>query len=102
MPLRSGQLYRRYSPDFVREEQRNLKGMKLREFAELMFNKCSTLKRYRGKVDEIYKQFTNYKFSVPVGGLILLNPKLDKCVMVKGYKSGSSWWGWYKLNAVDP
>lgn len=80
-----------YYEDFVREEQRNLKGMKLREFAELMFNKCSTLKRYKGKVDEIYKKFTNYKFSVPVGGLIILNPTLDKCVMVKGYKSGSSW-----------
>lgn len=80
-----------YYEDFVREEQPHLRGMKLREFAELMFNKCSTLKRYRGKVDEIYKKFTNYKFSVPVGGLIILNPKLDKCVMVKGYKSGSSW-----------
>lgn len=80
-----------YYEDFVREENPKMKGMKLREFAALMFNNCSTLKRYRGKVDEIYKKFTNYKFSVPVSGLIILNPKLDKCVMVKGYKSSSSW-----------
>lgn len=75
----------------MREQRRDLKTLKLRDFAELMFNKCSSLMRYRGKVDEIYKQFTNYKFSVPVGGLIILNPELDKCVMVKGYKSGSAW-----------
>jgi mRNA-decapping enzyme subunit 2 len=80
-----------YYEDFVREEKPHLRGMKLREFAELMFNKCASLRRYRGKVDEIYKKFTAYKFSVPTGGLIVLNPKLDKCVMVKGYKSGSSW-----------
>ena len=43
------------------------------------------------RVDELYKDFMAYKFSVPVAGLILLNPKLDKCVMVKGYKSGSAW-----------
>ena len=80
-----------YYEDFVREEKPHLRGMKLREFAEIMFNKCASLRRYRGKVDEIYKKFTAYKFSVPTGGLIVLNPKLDKCVMVKGYKSGSSW-----------
>ena len=80
-----------YYEDFVREEKPHLKGMRLREFAELMFNKCASLRRYRGKVDEIYKKFTAYKFSVPTGGLIILNPTMDKCVMVKGYKSGSSW-----------
>ena len=36
-----------YYEDFVREEKPHLKGMRLREFAELMFNKCasSTLPR---------------------------------------------------------
>ena len=77
-----------YYEDFVREEKPHLKTLRLREFAELMFNKCASLRRYRGKVDEIYKKFTAYKFSVPTGGLIILNPTMDKCVMVKGYKSG--------------
>ena len=44
-----------YYEDFVREEKPHLKGMRLREFAELMFNKCASLRRYRGKVDEITK-----------------------------------------------
>ena len=29
--------------------------------------------------------------NVPVYGAILLNPSLDKCLMVKGWKSGASW-----------
>jgi mRNA-decapping enzyme subunit 2 len=29
--------------------------------------------------------------NVPVFGAILLNPSLDKCLMVKGWKSGASW-----------
>ena len=33
-----------------------------------MFNKCASLS-YRGKVDEIYKKFTAYKFSVPTEAL---------------------------------
>ena len=32
-----------YYEDFVREEKPHLRGMKLREFAELMFNKCASL-----------------------------------------------------------
>ncbi len=28
---------------------------------------------------------------MPVFGAILLNPTLDKCLMVKGWKSGASW-----------
>ena len=33
-----------YYEDFVREEKPHLKGMRLREFAELMFNKCASLR----------------------------------------------------------
>ena len=36
-----------YYEDFVREQNTALRGMKLREFADLMFNKCDTLKRYK-------------------------------------------------------
>ena len=44
-----------YYEDFVREEKPHLRGMKLREFAELMFNKCASLRPCRGKVDEFAK-----------------------------------------------
>ena len=83
-----------YYEDFVREEPQNknvMRTMKLREFAELMFHKCSALSKYRGKVDGIYKNFLMYKLSIPTGGLIILNPQMDKVLLVKGWNSGSSW-----------
>ena len=82
-----------YYEDFVREEEEHkhrLKSMSLKQFAGLMFNKCAPLRRYKDKVDDIYKAFTNYKLSVPVGGIIILNPDMSKVLMVKTWK-GSSW-----------
>lgn len=82
-----------YYEDFVREEPENkhMRSMKLREFAELTFHRCAALSKYRGKVDGIYKNFLMYKLSIPTGGLIILNPQLDKVLLVKGWNSGSSW-----------
>ena len=82
-----------YYEDFVREEPENkhMRSMKLREFAELTFHRCAALSKYRGKVDGIYKNFLMYKLSIPTGGLIVLNPQLDKVLLVKGWNSGSSW-----------
>ena len=42
-------------------------------------------------MDELYKSWTEYKHKVPVYGAICLNTALDKCIMVKGWKSGSSY-----------
>ena len=42
-------------------------------------------------MDGIYKNFLMYKLSIPTGGLIILNPQLDKVLLVKGWNSGSSW-----------
>lgn len=36
-------------------------------------------------------QFIAYKSRVPVRGAILLNKKLDQCVLVKGMRSSASW-----------
>ena len=80
-----------YYEDFVRVEQPNLKTLRLRDFTELMFHKVKALAHNKGRTDEIYKKFTNYKFSVPTGGVIILNPELDKVLMVKGYKANSGW-----------
>ena len=32
-----------------------------------------------------------YKLSIPTAGLVILNPQMDKVLMVKGWNSGSSW-----------
>jgi len=43
-----------------------------------VFNKCTLLRRYRDQVDEILLDWVQYKIKVPVFGLIILNPTLDK------------------------
>lgn len=80
-----------YYEDFVREENENLRTLKLKEFAELTFHKCEALAKYRGGVDEIYRNFVTYKLSIPTGGLIILNPQMDKVLLVTGWNSGNTW-----------
>lgn len=77
--------------DNTREEDPCLKSFNLREFSALMFQKCASLRPYIGQVDNIYKDFTSYKFQVPTTGAIILNETCDKCLLVKGWKSGASW-----------
>lgn len=38
-----------------------------------MFNNCDVLKSYVAHIDDIYKDFTEYKSQVPVTGAIILD-----------------------------
>jgi 8-oxo-dGTP pyrophosphatase MutT (NUDIX family) len=58
-----------------------------------VFEHCPLLQPYLAdhSIDEIFASFTHYKTRVPVCGAILLNTTLDKCLLVKGWHSRSSW-----------
>jgi hypothetical protein len=43
-----------------------------------VFCHCALLQPYSGQIDEIVKNWVDYKIKVPVYGGILLNPTLDK------------------------
>lgn len=73
------------------EQNPSLKSLSLREFTSLMFNSCAALRPYIGHIDDIYKDFTSYKFRVPVSGAIILEESYEKCLLVKGWKAGASW-----------
>jgi len=77
--------------DFYREEDKTLPAFHLKEFAKLIFNHCSLLKSHKDNTEEILNKFNHYKTRVPVYGAVLLNPTMDKCLLVKGYSSRSSW-----------
>lgn len=49
--------------DFVREAdpQAELRSLSLKTFAKLMFQKCPSLSQYSDFLDEIYRQFNDYK-----------------------------------------
>lgn len=46
-----------------------------------VFTHCELLQPYVSKVDDIVKNWVDYKFKVPVYGGILLNPGLDKVTL---------------------
>ncbi|XP_010264680.1 PREDICTED: mRNA-decapping enzyme subunit 2 [Nelumbo nucifera] len=73
------------------EQNPLLKSLSLKEFASLMFNSCAALRPYIAHIDDIYKDFTSYKVRVPVTGAIILDESYERCLLVKGWKAGSSW-----------
>jgi hypothetical protein len=56
-----------------------------------VFHSCSALRPYITHFDDIYKDFTTYKTSVPVTGAIILDESYQRCLLVKGWKAGASW-----------
>lgn len=77
--------------DNAMEQDMALKFLTLREFTSLMFQSCAALRPYIAHIDNIYKDFTTYKTSVPVAGAIMLDETLERCLLVKGWKAGASW-----------
>ncbi|KAG8072827.1 hypothetical protein GUJ93_ZPchr0006g44719 [Zizania palustris] len=73
------------------EHNPSLKSLSFKDFTSLMFNSCAALRPYRAHLDDIYKDFTHYKFRVPVAGAIILDNTYEKCLLVKGWKSSASW-----------
>ncbi|KAJ1943886.1 mRNA-decapping enzyme subunit 2 [Kickxella alabastrina] len=77
--------------DFVREKNRSMPSMSLKTFAARMFKHCPLLSQWAHDAEAAYQTFLDYKFKVPVCGAIILNPELDKVLLVKGWSSRSSW-----------
>ncbi|XP_010558755.1 PREDICTED: mRNA-decapping enzyme subunit 2-like [Tarenaya hassleriana] len=79
-----------YYEDNSVEKDPTLKSLTLKEFTSLLFNSCDVLRPYVAHIDDIFKDFTSYKYRVPVTGAIILDETYERCVLVKGWK-GSSW-----------
>ena len=77
--------------DFCREVNPKLPNKTLKQFALLMFGNCSLLSHWVDEFELAYQTFLEYKTRVPVCGCIMLNPKLTKVVLVRGWKSNSGW-----------
>ncbi|XP_047072608.1 mRNA-decapping enzyme subunit 2-like [Lolium rigidum] len=48
------------------ENNPSLKSLSFKDFTTLMFNSCNALRPYHAHLDDIYKDFTHYKFRIPV------------------------------------
>lgn len=107
-----------YLDDFIRPNTRlALPHYHLRTFTSVLFQRCAFLRAPGGPLagwtacilpllclpyrsltsvffrtsDAAYDKFMHYKERVPVCGAIILNSALNKCLLVKGYKSGATW-----------
>ncbi|RPA98176.1 DCP2-domain-containing protein [Choiromyces venosus 120613-1] len=83
-----------YFEDFIRETNPTLPTLPLRAFLNKIFAVCPLpiLKEMPPeRAESAFAEFMAYKTRVPVRGAILLNNAMDKCVLVKGWKSGASW-----------
>ncbi len=49
------------------------------------------LQPYQHQLEEIYWRFNAYKQTIPTMGAIILEPNLEKCLLVKGWKAGDGW-----------
>lgn len=50
-----------------------------------MFNSCAALRPYIAHIDDIYKDFTSYKYRVPVTGAIILDESYDRVISLDCY-----------------
>lgn len=67
--------------------------MKLKSFSEHLFRVCPILNVLISNIDlySAISHFQNYKSVIPVRGAIILNKKMTKVLMVKGWKSNATW-----------
>ena len=63
---------------------------KLQSFAQKVFSHCPLLANHATMCDELFRDFSAYKATIPVYGVIMLSPDMKKFVLVCSYK-GNSW-----------
>ncbi|KGG50582.1 hypothetical protein DI09_63p60 [Mitosporidium daphniae] len=65
--------------------------MKFPKFCRQMLNRDPALSHLVAEIPQLIEFFSAHKRSVPVAGVILLNPSLTKCLMVRGHRSRDTW-----------
>lgn len=81
-----------YYEDFIRPLDPDLPSLNLKTFCLRIFQHCPLLSQYSEHHHmTAFEEFLAYKTRVPVRGAILLNHELDSVLLVRGWKSGSSW-----------
>ncbi|KAK6348984.1 mRNA-decapping enzyme subunit 2 [Orbilia blumenaviensis] len=79
-----------YYEDFIREQRPEFPALSLPVFLGKIFAHNPMLSKW-GMHQDAYREFMEYKHRVPVRGGILINKKMDKVILVKGWKAGASW-----------
>lgn len=75
------------------ERDPSLRRLTLPRLTELIFAKLSGYEVYANpqSVESIYADWRAYSIQIPRAGGILLNPQMDKVLLIRGTKSSASW-----------
>ena len=49
------------------------------------------LQPFQHQLEEIYWRFNAYKQTIPTMGAIILDPSMEKCLLVRGWRSADGW-----------
>jgi mRNA-decapping enzyme subunit 2 len=77
--------------DHKSDEHSHLPHMDHQEFGRQVFRLCNLFEPVRDQYDALYGAFKTYLTSVPVFGVFIMNPTMNKVVLVKSYNG--SWLG---------
>lgn len=76
--------------DFVRVQNPRLPSMKFKTFVQALFETSPILEIWSSNWLADVETFREYKSVIPVRGAIILNKKMSKALMVRGWK-GNTW-----------
>jgi len=77
--------------DFIQPLNSRLPCFSLKDFHSKLIKQCPVLSQWANDPKKYYNEFISYKLKVPVCGAIILNPTLDKCLLVRGFSNRASW-----------
>ena len=72
-------------------KQSGIKACAIKEFSEQIFRHCPVLVNHYGSYEDILRSWREYKLTVPRYGVIILDPTMEKCLLVRGMGPHSSW-----------
>lgn len=78
-----------YEDEYV-DNYKHLKTMKMKAFAQILFEQSSVLSPIADQCEIYMNKFKNYRHQIPCCGAILLNEKCDKMLLVRSWQ-GRSW-----------
>ncbi|TPX36241.1 hypothetical protein SmJEL517_g01584 [Synchytrium microbalum] len=87
--------------DFVREQNPALPHLELDRFMQHLFQHCKSLGVLGGDPHAAYASFRRYKRTVPVCGVIILNQKMDKVLLVRQWTSKTWSFPMGKINEAE-
>lgn len=80
-----------YYIDFCRQDNTELPVCGMKAFMSIIFTEFQFLNKSKQSVQTIFDNWKKYKVRVPVFGAILLDESLEKCLLVQGFHSKTSW-----------